>query len=106
MKRCVLALAFASVALHGQNQPQIRQIDPGHVTILKDKPRGAYAIVVPEAVRPAVAPRARTCVAPLLAAPVPTDVDSKMPILHPPESISESAEIVKGLPPCWDDKLK
>ena len=44
------------------------------------------------------------CVAPLLAAPVNPNTDPRMPMLHPPKSKSENAEITKGLPPCWSGR--
>lgn len=51
-------------------------------------------------------PRASTCVVPLLVVPVNPNTDTKMPVLNPPRSKSESAGIVKGLPPCPDRSSK
>lgn len=51
-------------------------------------------------------PRASTCVVPLLAVPVNPNADRKMPVLHPPKFKSESAGIVKGLPPCSNSSSK
>ena len=51
-------------------------------------------------------PRASTCVVPLLEVPVNPNPDPKMPVLHPPQFKSESAEIVKGLPTCPSGRSK
>ena len=55
---------------------------------------------------PETQPGVSTCVVPLLAVPVNPNADRKMPMLNPPKSKSESAGIVKGLPPCWNGRLK
>jgi len=51
-------------------------------------------------------PRASTCVVPLLTVPLNPNTDPKMPVLKPPTFKSDSAAIVKGLPPCRSDRLK
>lgn len=105
MKRWVCALAFACVTLRGQTLPQTREIDPDHVTILKGL-HGAYAVIMPNIDRPALTPRSSTCAVPLLRAPINPNVDHKMPILKPPKSPAEGAEIVKGPPPCPSDRSR
>ena len=51
-------------------------------------------------------PRPSTCAVPLLAVPLDPNPDPNMPVLHPPKSPIENAEIVKGVPPCPKDRLK
>ena len=50
-------------------------------------------------------PRESTCVVPLLVVPVDPNTDPKM-LINPPKSKSESAGIVKGLPPCRNSSSK
>jgi len=54
---------------------------------------------------PETQPRVSTCVVPLLLVPVNPKTDPKM-VIKPPKFKSESAGIVKGLPPCRSDRLK
>lgn len=109
MKRCLFVWAFASVAMWGQDRalivvpnslPGSDQLQSFQNAFQRGNAfRGGKVIVLPDTGFQEFAPVARTCVVPLLAAPMNPNVDRKM-VIHPPESAFDSAGIVKGLPPC------
>jgi len=59
----------------------------------------------PTVLYPETQPRVSTCVVPLLVVPVDPNTDPKM-LINPPKFKSESAGIVKGMPPCSNRRLK
>jgi hypothetical protein len=107
MKRCLFVLAFASVAVWGQNHtvvlvpntlPDADQFKSFEDAFRPDALSHAKEMLLPGLLE--TAPISRTCVVPLLAAPINPNAGQTMPVLHPPKLKSENAEVVKGLPPC------
>jgi hypothetical protein len=104
MKRCLLVLTFACVAMRGQDHtivvvPNIAP-DADQLKSFEDAFRRGKTIIVPSLGLFETAPKANTCVVRLLAAPMDPHVDQTMPVYHPHKVKSEDAGIVKGLPPC------
>jgi hypothetical protein len=115
MKRCLFVLAFASVAMWGQDRAVIvvpdSLPDADQLKSLDDAFQRGNALpsgkvlFVPNArvleLEPTVptTPDTRTCAVPLLVVPVNPNIDRKM-VVRPHKSAFESAGIVKGMPPC------
>jgi hypothetical protein len=115
MKRCLFVWAFASVAMWGQGRGVIvvpnSLPDADQLQSLEDAfqhgnplPTGKM-IVLPNArvlelpLTAPTTPDARTCAFPLLVVPVNPNIDRKM-VIRPHKSAFESADIIKGMPPC------
>ncbi len=115
MKRCLFVLVFASVAMRGQDRlvaVVLNSIpDSDQLKSFEDAfrhggalPSGkiifapnAHVLEIPRTAP--TTPDTRTCVVPLLVVPINPNIDRKM-VVHPPKSAFESADIIKGVPPC------
>jgi len=128
MRCLLLLLAFASILLRGQDQPGVSPVEPNHSTPAQPAPKlldwrflnsqpdwtghmqlftWQPANAKPNDIEFLEAPsRPSTCAVPLLPVPLDPNPDPNMPVLHPPKSPIENAEIVKGVPPCPKDRLK
>jgi len=111
MKRCILALACASVAALAQEQPQVPSPGPPlQFRFFGAKPehrmfRWKFNRVLPLAsteprmfVAPPEGGSSGPCVAPLLMMPIDPDVDPKMN--RPAHRNIDKMPVAKGLPPC------
>jgi len=119
MRRCVLVLAFASVAALGQEQPAMRSpnLNPNRAKSVENAVRNLFRMnrapwgVVRFAPAPRglmlldPGPRERTCVVPLLEVPVDPEVDRKM-MVPVPKSNVDRMPIAPGLPACVSNRLK
>jgi len=119
MRRCVLVLAFASVAALGQEQPAMPSpnLNPNRAKAVENAVRNLFRMnraprgVVRFAPAPRglilldPGPRERTCVVPLLEVPVDPEVDRKMTVLVPKSNVGPMP-IAQGLPACVSNRLK
>jgi len=112
MKRCLLALMFASGAALGQEPLPSSQLDLQNLFAPKPQDKTLRwrftQILPPVNAQPqvfflpekSVRVSPKMCVVPLLAVPVDPNIDPKMKLEKAPKENIDNMPIAEGLPPC------